>query len=69
VAVRKQTDRSWVCECYPQGRSGKRVRKKFATKGEALAFELHTMKEVNDKPWLGEKPEKNSLFNSSDVCD
>ncbi|MGF1878593.1 tyrosine-type recombinase/integrase [Photobacterium frigidiphilum] len=61
MAVRKQTDRSWLCECYPQGRNGKRVRKKFATKGEALAFELHTMKEVNDKPWLGEKPDNRRL--------
>lgn len=23
-----------LCECYPQGRTGKRVRKRFVTKGE-----------------------------------
>lgn len=35
----------WLCECYPLGRGGKRVRKKFATKGEAKSFEWFTMKE------------------------
>ncbi|CAG19794.1 hypothetical protein PBPRA1383 [Photobacterium profundum SS9] len=30
--------------------TGKRIRKTFSTKGEALAFELHIMKEVDDKP-------------------
>ncbi|EOW3974127.1 phage integrase [Vibrio parahaemolyticus] len=51
----------WLCECYPQGRAGKRVRKRFATKGEATAFELHLMKEVDDKPWLGSKPDNRRL--------
>lgn len=27
----------WICELYPNGAKGKRIRKKFATKGEALA--------------------------------
>lgn len=51
----------WLCECYPQGRSGKRIRKRFATKGEALAFEKFTMKEVEDKPWLGDKKDLRTL--------
>lgn len=37
MAVRKLTTGKWLCECYPAGRSGRRVRKQFATKGEALA--------------------------------
>ncbi|MCS6101379.1 MULTISPECIES: phage integrase [Shewanella] len=55
------TDKPWLCECYPNGREGRRVRKKFATKGEATAFELFTMKAVNDKPWLGEKADNRRL--------
>ncbi|KFI13288.1 recombinase [Vibrio sp. B183] len=51
----------WLCECYPQGRTGKRIRKRFATKGEALAFEKFTMAEVDDKPWLGEKKDLRTL--------
>ncbi len=61
MAVRKQKDGSWICECYPQGRKGKRVRKKFATKGEALAFERFTMREIEDKPWLGKTADKRQL--------
>ena len=52
MAVRKLTTGKWLCECYPAGRSGRRVRKQFATKGEALAFERHTMEETEAKPWL-----------------
>lgn len=33
MAVRKLTTGKWLCECYPAGRSGRRVRKQFATKG------------------------------------
>lgn len=61
MAVRKLTTGQWICECYPAGRSGRRVRKQFATKGEALAFERHTMDEAENKPWLGEKADRRTL--------
>ncbi|WP_253649907.1 tyrosine-type recombinase/integrase [Vibrio sp. Y29_XK_CS5] len=54
-------NKPWLCECYPQGRAGKRIRKRFATKGEALAFEKFTMAEIDDKPWLGEKKDLRTL--------
>ncbi|MEZ9444512.1 site-specific integrase, partial [Vibrio sp. 10N.286.49.C3] len=60
MSIRNLKDGStkpWLCECYPNGRTGKRVRKKFTTRGEAKAFELHTMKEIDDKPWMGSKPD------------
>lgn len=47
MTIRKQPNGKWLCECYPNGRDGKRVRKQFATKGEAVAFENFTMDEVN----------------------
>lgn len=64
MSVRNLKDGSkkpWLCECYPQGRDGKRVRKRFATKGEANAFEIHTLKNIDDKPWLGEKTDNRRL--------
>jgi hypothetical protein len=64
MSVRNLKDgnkKPWLCECYPQGRTGKRVRKRFATKGEAIAFEQFTMREVDDKPWLGDKPDHRRL--------
>lgn len=61
MTIRKQTDGKWLCECYPGGRKGKRVRKLFATKGEAVAFETFTMEETNSKPWMGEKADRRTL--------
>lgn len=64
MSIRNLKDGSkkpWLCECYPNGRAGKRVRKKFATKGEAAAFERFTMKEIEDKPWTGDKPDHRRL--------
>ena len=61
MAVRKLATGKWICECYPAGRSGRRVRKQFATKGEALAFERHTMEETEAKPWLGESVDRRTL--------
>jgi len=64
MSVRNLKDGSnkpWQCELYPQGRNGKRIRKRFATKGEATAFERFTMNEVDDKPWLGEKSDNRRL--------
>ena len=51
----------WLCECYPTGRSGRRIRKRFATKGEALAFESYTMKEADNAPWMGSKVDTRTL--------
>ena len=61
MSVRKIPSGKWLCECYPAGRSGRRVRKQFATKGEALAFERHTMEETESKPWLGESVDRRTL--------
>lgn len=61
MTIRKQPNGKWLCECYPNGRDGKRVRKQFTTKGEAVAFENFTMEEVNKKPWLGEKEDRRRL--------
>ncbi|NOH95331.1 tyrosine-type recombinase/integrase [Vibrio sp. 99-70-13A1] len=64
MSIRNLKDSSkkpWLCECYPQGRDGKRVRKRFATKGEANSYEFYLMKEVDDKPWLGDKADHRRL--------
>ncbi|MCD9537365.1 hypothetical protein [Photobacterium carnosum] len=64
MAIRNLKDNSknpWLCECYPQGREGKRIRKRFSTKGEAIAFERFTMREIDDKPWLGQKEDNRRL--------
>lgn len=64
MSVRNLKDGSkkpWICECYPTGREGRRIRKRFATKGEATSFEAFTMRTIDDKPWLGTKEDKRPL--------
>ncbi|MFB1115650.1 tyrosine-type recombinase/integrase [Dickeya dadantii] len=63
MAVRKNPDGGWICELYPNGAKGKRIRKKFATKGEALAFEQY----ANQKPWHDEKEERRTLKELIDI--
>lgn len=70
MTIRKLDDgksKLWLCDIYPQGRNGKRVRKRFATKGEALAYERFVLKEVDGKPWLGEKAERHHLLDMVDI--
>ena len=45
----------------PRRTQWRRVRKQFATKGEALAFERHKMDEADTKPWLGESVDRRTL--------
>ncbi|MCK8043437.1 integrase [Shewanella sp. 1CM18E] len=59
--IKDSSNKLCLCECYPNGRNGKRIRKKFATRGEATAFELFTIKKVDDKHWLGEKVDNRRL--------
>ncbi len=61
MTIRKQPNGKWLCECCPNGRDGKHVRKQFVIRGETIAFENFTMDEVNKKPWLGEKEDQRKL--------
>lgn len=65
MTVRKLSDGQWLADFYTvnrsDGKQGKRVRKKFATKGEALAFENYTLQKIDDSPWLGKGKDKRRL--------
>ncbi|PKB89211.1 integrase [Ewingella americana] len=62
MAITKNKNGKWQAQLFPNGRDGKRIRKLFTTKGEALAFERHIKEQSEDKPWLGEKTDKRKLF-------
>ena len=49
MTVRKLTSGKWLCECYPYGAMGKRIRKQFATKGEALSHERRLMNNASSQ--------------------
>lgn len=60
MTVRKLDDGKplpWLADIRPGGRNGPRRRKRFATKGEATAWELWQLEQSADKPWLGEEDE------------
>ncbi|MEG0971036.1 MAG: site-specific integrase, partial [Acidaminococcaceae bacterium] len=61
MTVSKQKNGKWLCELYPNGREGRRIRRHFNTKGEAEAFETFTKNESEDKPWLGKKEDRRRL--------
>lgn len=61
MSVRKQADGQWLCDVYIDGRGSKRVRKKFSTKGEALAYESYQLEQAKQKPWMAEKDDRRHL--------
>ncbi|MDU7198365.1 tyrosine-type recombinase/integrase [Phytobacter diazotrophicus] len=66
MPVRKLKNGQWIADFYTvdrsNGKNGKRIRKKFSTKGEALAFENYTLQKVEDSPWLGEAKDYRTLI-------
>ncbi|MBP6083227.1 MAG: site-specific integrase [Providencia sp.] len=61
MTVRKIDSGEWLCDIRPNGVNGKRIRKKFVTKGEALSYEKYTLSEMEDRPWIGEKQDNRRL--------
>lgn len=68
MAVRKLPTGQWVADYYSEnradGKKGKRIRKKFATKGEALAYERY---QIEGKPWT--QQEKSDTRRLKDLVD
>lgn len=53
MSIRKVNNGKWLFEKYLDG--GRRIRKMFATKGEALAYESYIEEQAAVKPWIAEK--------------
>ncbi|HAF8818367.1 TPA: tyrosine-type recombinase/integrase [Salmonella enterica] len=53
MTISKQEDGRYLVDLRPQGRKGKRLRRRFDTRGEALRFERWAIKKYNDKEWMG----------------
>lgn len=52
MTVSKMDDGRYIVDLRPQGRNGKRIRRKFDTRAEALRFERWAISKYNDKEWL-----------------
>lgn len=55
MSIKKLNDGQYLVDIRPTGRNGKRIRKQFDKKAEAVAFERYTMATHKDKPWA-DKP-------------
>lgn len=61
MAVKKLPSGEWLCDFRVDGRDSRRVRKRFATKGEAVSYEQYYRDESQNKPWLSEKEDRRKL--------
>ncbi len=59
MTITKQSDGTWKLDIRLAGRDSRSVRKVFTTKTEALGYERYILKEVDDKPWLGNATQDN----------
>lgn len=61
MSVKKLASGEWLCDFRVDGAESRRVRKKFSTKSEAVAFEQYYREEAQNKPWMGEKEDRRRL--------
>ncbi len=55
MSIKKLDDGRYEVDVRPQGSEGKRIRRKFNTKGEAQIYERHVLVNYHNKEWI-EKP-------------
>ncbi|MBU71298.1 tyrosine-type recombinase/integrase [Spongiibacter sp.] len=61
MAIKKSGEK-WLVDIYPDGRAGKRVRKRFDTKAEASRFEKLVLRRAHEgKPWNDSSGDKRRL--------
>ena len=61
MSVKKRDEGRYEEDIRPAGRNGKRIRRKFDKKSEAIAFEKHTQYNHHNKDWLAKPTDKRHL--------
>lgn len=61
MSIKKLDDGRYEVDIRPAGRNGKRIRRKFEKKSEAIAFEKHTQYNHHNKDWLAKPTDKRHL--------
>lgn len=62
MSVKKLDDGRYEVDVRPQGSEGKRIRRKFNTKGEAQIFERHVLVNYHNKEWLEKPADRRTLL-------
>ena len=61
MTIKSLGNDGWMVDVRPQGRNGKRIRKKFATKSEAQQFERWAIATHHNKEWVDKPRDRSSL--------
>lgn len=61
MSIKKLEDGRYEVDIRPNGRNGKRIRRKFNKKHEAAAFEKYVTVNYHDKEWLSKPSDKRKL--------
>lgn len=61
MSIKKLDDGQYVVDIRPAGRNGKRIRRTFSKKHEAVAFEKYVMVNYHEKDWLSKPADKRPL--------
>jgi len=64
----KSITNGYEVDCRPQGRNGKRYRKKFTTIGEAQKYERWLLSTQNQKNWVEKSADKRPLLELINLC-
>lgn len=67
MSIKKLDDGRYEVDVRPNGRDGKRVRRKFDTKGEAQIFERHILVTYHNKEWLDKPTDRRRLTELLDL--
>lgn len=62
MSIKKLDDGRYEVDIRPKGRDGKRVRRKFDRRTEAVAFERFTLANSNTKEWAGSRTDRRTLI-------
>lgn len=61
MSIKKLEGGQYEVDLYPRGRDGKRIRRRFDKKQEAVLFERYVMANVDKKEWLGASVDRRTL--------
>lgn len=61
MSIKRLDDGRYEVDIRPRGREGRRIRRKFERKAEAVAFERYTLANANQKEWAGQRTDRRTL--------
>mgnify|MGYP000158459746 CR=1 FL=1 len=61
MTIKRLEGGQYEVDLYPRGREGKRIRRRFDKKQEAVLFERYVMANVDKKEWLGASVDRRTL--------